>query len=277
MAKFVISNVCGCVFSIVFQTVGDHFTWKIFCDHFVFWCICIDDECTFCREKFCKFAEGMTDIINIFEEIKMIRINIQNDPDGWEKAQEAVGIFACFCQEGFRLSNTDITADCRQDTAYTDGRVTFTFEKNVRKHGCGRGFAMCSGNCDGSIIVAHDLTKKLRSGQHRNAFFFCTCKFRVIRVNSCCIDNHLNRIGNIGGALTIVNFRTFAFQKTGQRAFFGIRTGNCKTFFKKNFSQSTHTDAADTNEMDGERFMKVYLIHNKNLLIFNAFYYTSVR
>ena len=30
----------------------------------------------------------MTDIINIFEEIKMIRINIQNDPDGWEKAQE---------------------------------------------------------------------------------------------------------------------------------------------------------------------------------------------
>ena len=141
----------------------------------------------------------------------------------------------------------------------------------MRKHGCGRGFAMCSGNCDGSIIVAHDLTKKLRSGQHRNAFFFCTCKFRVIRVNSCCIDNHLNRIGNIGGALTIVNFRTFAFQKTGQRAFFGIRTGNCKTFFKKNFSQSTHTDAADTNEMDGERFMKVYLIHNKNLLIFNVF------
>ena len=80
MAKFVISNVCGCVFSIVFQTVGDHFTWKIFCDHFVFWCICINDESTFCREKFCKFAEGMTDIINIFEEIKMIRINIQNDP-----------------------------------------------------------------------------------------------------------------------------------------------------------------------------------------------------
>ena len=30
---------------------------------------------------------------------------------------------------------------------------------------------MGSGNCDWGIVVAHDLTKKLGSGQHWNAFF----------------------------------------------------------------------------------------------------------
>ncbi len=41
-------------------------------------------------------------------------------------------------------------------------------------------------------------------------------------------------------------------------------------FFKKDLSKSAHADAADTDEMDMKRFMKVYLIHN-NLLIYMLF------
>ena len=37
----------------------------------------------------------------MFEEIQMIRINIQDNADFWEKAQEAVRIFTGFGQESF--------------------------------------------------------------------------------------------------------------------------------------------------------------------------------
>jgi len=121
---------------------------------------------------------------------------------------------------------------------------------------------MCTGNCDRSIVVTHDLSEKLGSCQHRETFFLRAGEFRVVRMDGSCINNNLNRIGNIGSALTIVDLCTFAFQKTGQGAFLGVRTGNCETLFQKYFSKSAHTDTANTDKMDRERFMEVYLIHN---------------
>ncbi len=49
-------------------------------------CIGIDDQSTVSREKLCKFAEGMTDVINILEEIQMIRIHVQDHTDLREEA-----------------------------------------------------------------------------------------------------------------------------------------------------------------------------------------------
>ena len=43
---------------------------------------------------------------------------------------------------------------------------------------------------------------------------------------------------------------------------------------EKNLSQTAHTDSADANEMDMQRFMKIYLIHNMVLLILVWAYYT---
>ncbi len=46
---------------------------------------CVDDECTVCRKKFCKLTERMTDVIDILEEIQMVRIHIQDNTDLREK------------------------------------------------------------------------------------------------------------------------------------------------------------------------------------------------
>ena len=48
-----------------------------------------------------------------------------------EKAEEAVGVLTCFCQESLGLSDTDIAADRRKDTADADRRVAFALQKNV--------------------------------------------------------------------------------------------------------------------------------------------------
>ena len=43
--------------------------------------------------------EGMADVCKIFEEIHMVFFNVQDHIYGWEEGQEAVGVFACFCQK----------------------------------------------------------------------------------------------------------------------------------------------------------------------------------
>ena len=49
-----------------------------------------------------------------------------------------------------------------------------------------------------------------------------------------------------------------------------IGTGNPEIFFQKDLGKAAHADASDPDEMNMERFMKVYLIHN-NLLIYMLF------
>ena len=42
----------------------------------------------------------MADIIQILEEIKMVRVYIQDNADLGEKAQKTVGVFTGFCDKG---------------------------------------------------------------------------------------------------------------------------------------------------------------------------------
>ena len=126
--------------------------------------------------------------------------------------------------------------DSRKDSANTDGRITVTLKKDMGNHGSSSGFSVGSGNCDRCIVVPHDLSQKLCAGEHWKPFFF----------------------------------RTGKFQCAGQRAGFGIGTGNPEIFFQKDLGKAAHADASDPDEMNMERFMKVYLIHN-NLLIYMLF------
>ena len=125
---------------------------------------------------------------------------------------------------------------------------------------------MSSGYCDRGVVIAHDLSEKLRSGEHRDAFLLCTGEFRVVRMDGCCVNNNVNRVLDVGSTLSVVEGSPFFLEKSGQRAFLRVRAGDGESLFQKDLSQSAHADSANTNEMDGDRFMKVYLIHNDNLL-----------
>ena len=160
--------------------------------------------------------------------------------------------------------------DSRKDSANTDGRITVTLKKDMGNHGSSSGFSVGSGNCDRCIVVPHDLSQKLCTGEHWKPFFFRTGKFRVVRVDRCCIDNHIYIILDVGSALSVIDHSATFFQCVGQRAGFGIGTGNPEIFFQKDLGKAAHADASDPDEMNMERFMKVYLIHN-NLLIYMLF------
>ena len=85
-------------------------------------------------------------------------------------------------------------------------------------------------------------------------------------MDGCCVNNNVNRVLDVGSTLSVVEGSPFFLEKSGQRAFLRVRDGDGESLFQKDLSQSAHADSANTNEMDGDRFMKVYLIHNDNLL-----------
>ena len=70
--------------------------------------------------------ERITDISQVFEEIQMIFVNIQDYADLREEMQETVRIFTGFCDKIFRITYTDVTADSLLDAADRDGRIQFS-------------------------------------------------------------------------------------------------------------------------------------------------------
>ena len=90
-------------------------------------------------------------------------------------------------------------------------------------------------------------------------------------MDRCCIDNHIYIILDVGSALSVIDHSATFFQCAGQRAGFGIGTGNPEIFFQKDLGKGRSCwMTSDPDEMNMERFMKVYLIHN-NLLIYMLF------
>ena len=62
---------------------------------------------------------------------------------------------------------------------------------------------MCTCDSDGFLVVIHNLSEKLRTGKHRKLLGFSLCKFRVVLVDGCGIDNKLNTWNDIFSFLSI--------------------------------------------------------------------------
>ena len=104
--KFVESNILSGVITCRFQTISDDVAWQTFSNLSDVVDFTVDNEDTLLIQFFCKLPEGMTDVIDIFKEIQMVFFYIKDDLKTWIELQEAVGIFAGFCDKGFRLPPT---------------------------------------------------------------------------------------------------------------------------------------------------------------------------
>ena len=96
-----------------------------------FFNLAVDDESTIGREKFCKFAERIADIINVFKEIEMIFFNIQYNSCLREEMEETVCVFACFSDKYIRVAHTDVSANGMEDAAYRHSRIRMCVSMEV--------------------------------------------------------------------------------------------------------------------------------------------------
>ena len=103
--------------------------------------------------------------------------------------------------------------------------------------------------CDGGLIVTHHLAQQFCAGQHWNTGSFGSGKFRIVRMNGCGVDHHINARSDIFGGLSIKDGCSFFFQMTGQCGSLTVRAGYGKSLLQQNFSQTAHTDTADTDKM----------------------------
>ena len=86
MAESVVSDISGSVIGFVFQTVTDDPAVKALGDLFAGRSITVYDQCSVLGKKFGEPPERSAYIVNIFEKIQLIRIDVQNDADRREKA-----------------------------------------------------------------------------------------------------------------------------------------------------------------------------------------------
>ena len=131
VGKFIKGNVFGHVISRVLQSAGDDLTGKVFGDLLIIRNIAADDQGSVSGQLLCKQLKGMADIVQVLEEIQMVRVNIQDDADLGEKAQKAVGVLTGLCDKGLGPAHTDIAVNGRQYSAHRDRRVGISLQKDV--------------------------------------------------------------------------------------------------------------------------------------------------
>ena len=120
---------------------------------------------------------------------------------------------------------------------------------------------MSSGYGDGFLIVFHELSEKLCSGEDRQVLRRCRRVLRVIRVNSCCVYNSVDIVGNVLRPLPVDDLCAVGGELVGELGLMGIRAAYCESSLQQDLSQSAHADSADSDKVNVFWFIKIDMIH----------------
>ncbi len=217
----------------------------------------VDDQCTIRLCVLCKKPEGMTDIGKILKEIQMLCLNVEDDAVFRTEIQKAVRVLTCLRQKRLGVADAQIAAERFEDTSDRDGRIGVCREQDLADHGGGRGLSVRAGNCDGLIVIVHDLTEQLGACQHRDMLLLCSLPLRIILADRRSVYNKINAVYNVIGTLSVKNLNAFLVEMACQIRFLGIGTGYGKSFLCQDLGETAHADAADADEVNVYRMFKV--------------------
>lgn len=88
----------------------------------------------------------------------MLGFYIKYDTVSGEKGVVAVGVLAGFCDKKIGVTHMDIAADGVQNSADGDRRIVSSGQKYLTHHRGGGCFSVCSGDCNGTPVIGHDLS-----------------------------------------------------------------------------------------------------------------------
>ena len=157
----------------------------------------------------------MPDIVEILEEIQVIFFYIKDDAQQGVHLQEAVGIFAGFCNKISPAADPDIAPDRRQDPSDRQGGVRSCGKQDLGEHGGGGRLAVCAADSDRKAVVAHELTQKLRPCQGRDLQFLHSFILRIVRMNGGGEDRQVDVFRDVFSPLSDHDPDPGVFQGTG--------------------------------------------------------------
>lgn len=107
--------------------------------------------------------------MQVLEEVQMVGLDVENDRDGGEEAQERVAVFAALGDDGVAVADAVAGVEQRQCAADHHGGVGVRSHEDVCRHAGGGRFAVRAGDAQGVAVAVHDRAPRLRTLKDRDA------------------------------------------------------------------------------------------------------------
>ena len=206
----------------------------------------ISDNGSAARHQMREFVKRTDNVVDILKIIQMIGIDIQDNFDFWFQTQEAVHIFAGFCNKVTTVTDLDVAADLGQIAADQNGRLELRALEDQGNHRSGRGFTMGTGYRNAVFIFLHQKSQHLRPRENRDSAFFRAFHFGII-VTDGRREHQKVCLLHILRAVSDKYPRALARQSDSLRGFFHVRTADLITSGQQNFCNRRKTDASDAD------------------------------
>ena len=199
------------------------------------------------RHAIHKIEKGPLHILHIAIAIHVLAVQIGHDRENGRQLQKRAIAFVRLGDQIFGAAQSRARSHRLHPATYNYGRVKSTGGQHGRNHGGGGGFAMHPRDSD-AIFQAHQLRQHLRSLNDRNRLPMGGQNFWILWAQSGCSHDYV-RPGDVGGCVTLKNDGPQTRQTVGNGGTLQVGAGDAMTQVEKNFGNSAHTDATNTNEM----------------------------
>ena len=156
-----------------------------------------------------KLMERCFNILQIFEVVQMVCLNIQNNRQCRIEIQEGIAILTAFQNDRIAIADTVPRMQQRQITADHNRGITFRFHHDMGHHGSGGGFTVGTGNADCVLIGLHDLSPCLCALKNRNTGSAGSRNLRIIVMCRSRTDDTI-RATNVAGFVADGDVNTFS-------------------------------------------------------------------
>jgi hypothetical protein len=136
-------------------------------------------------------AEGVLNVVQVLEEVQMVGLDVENDRDGGEEAQERVAVFAALGDDGVAVADAVAGVEQRQCAADHHGGVGVRSHEDVRRHAGGGRFAVRAGDAQGVAVAVHDRAPRLRTLKDRDAACDRAGDLGIVVVDGSGADNKI--------------------------------------------------------------------------------------
>lgn len=242
-----ISEVRGIVIVGLSETEGDRRDGHVL-DHVedILIVAVVDDQA---RGQVTELVEALFDVVERFEIIQMIRVNVGDDGDERIQLEEGVDIFARLADDDVAVTDVAVAAEEGQLAADDRGRVKARADQKLAEHGGGRGLAVSARDRDRAVVSAGDDTQHDRSLDGGDILLLSRDKLGIVFFDSGGVDDQLRALDVLrlvsheyGDAVAADTVERFAFVSVGACQLIALAVQDLR--------QWAHARAADADKVD---------------------------
>ena len=227
--------------------------------------VAVDDEGV--GGQVTELVEGLFDIIQRFEVVEVVGVDIEDDRDVGRELQECVHIFARLTHDDVAVADIAVAADEGQLAANDGGGVKAGADQHLAEHRGGGSFAVSAGYGDAAPVAAGDNTQHDAALDGGNALLTRGNQLGVILFDGGGIDHQLCTV-DVLGAVTHAHGDAVAFDAVEGIALVHVGAAQLKARAVQDLGERAHARAADADEVDTLYIFQKMIVVHKNPLMY---------